>query len=236
MLTNCGRPSFAVIHGWLPKYSPHDQFFLFLCVNLISGGLAGAGSLTIVYPLDYARTRLAADVGTDNDFQGVNKGGSKREFGGLADCLLKTVRQNGFLALYRGYTVSVIGIIAYRAPYFGLFDTFNALNPYAADAKTSSIAHLRMVVASFCIAQFTSAIAAAVSYPFDTVRRRLQMEASVERSQRLYRGMCHCAYTMWVAEGPGSLYKGFFANLIRGATTAFMLVLFNELTGIRASE
>ena len=28
------------------------------------GGLAGAGSLTIVYPLDYARTRLASDVGS----------------------------------------------------------------------------------------------------------------------------------------------------------------------------
>lgn len=30
---------------------------------MASGGLAGAGSLCIVYPLDYARTRLASDVG-----------------------------------------------------------------------------------------------------------------------------------------------------------------------------
>ena len=30
---------------------------------LASGGLAGAGSLTFVYPLDFARTRLGADVG-----------------------------------------------------------------------------------------------------------------------------------------------------------------------------
>jgi solute carrier family 25 (adenine nucleotide translocator) protein 4/5/6/31 len=32
-------------------------------MNMASGGLAGAGSLCIVYPLDYARTRLASDVG-----------------------------------------------------------------------------------------------------------------------------------------------------------------------------
>ena len=35
------------------------------------GGLAGAGSLLIVYPLDFARTRLAADLGkgSNRDFQ-----------------------------------------------------------------------------------------------------------------------------------------------------------------------
>lgn len=48
--------------------------------NMASGGAAGATSLLFVYPLDFARTRLAADVG---------KGGVKenREFNGLVDCL-----------------------------------------------------------------------------------------------------------------------------------------------------
>lgn len=43
---------------------------------MASGGLAGAGSLLIVYPLDFARTRLAADLG---------KGGADREFTGAPD-------------------------------------------------------------------------------------------------------------------------------------------------------
>jgi len=29
----------------------------------LSGGFAGATSLCVVYPLDFARTRLAADIG-----------------------------------------------------------------------------------------------------------------------------------------------------------------------------
>lgn len=37
---------------------------MFFLVNMASGGLAGAGSLCFVYPLDYARTRLASDVGS----------------------------------------------------------------------------------------------------------------------------------------------------------------------------
>ena len=45
-----------------PKYSPHREFWKCLAVNTLSGAMAGAGSLMFVYPLDYARTRLAADV------------------------------------------------------------------------------------------------------------------------------------------------------------------------------
>ena len=40
-----------------------DQFWKFFAANLASGGAAGATSLAIVYPLDFARTRLGADVG-----------------------------------------------------------------------------------------------------------------------------------------------------------------------------
>lgn len=32
--------------------------------NIASGGAAGASSLCFVYPLDFARTRLAADIGS----------------------------------------------------------------------------------------------------------------------------------------------------------------------------
>ena len=48
------------IKKMFPKYSPKTEFGKFFLVNLASGGLAAAGSLSIVYPLDYARTRLAS--------------------------------------------------------------------------------------------------------------------------------------------------------------------------------
>merc|ERR1712096_513019 len=69
-----------------------------------SGGMAAAGSLCIVYPLDYARTRLASDVGS-----------GKKTFNGLGDCLAKTAKgPKGFLSLYNGFGISVAGIIPYR--------------------------------------------------------------------------------------------------------------------------
>merc|ERR1711879_842155 len=47
-----------------PKYNAKKDFGMFFLTNLASGGLAAAGSLCIVYPLDYSRTRLASDVGS----------------------------------------------------------------------------------------------------------------------------------------------------------------------------
>eukprot|EP00171_Calliarthron_tuberculosum_P007575 IDg7575t1 len=96
-----------------PKYDSKTQFGKFFMTNLAAGGLAGASSLLIVYPLDFARTRLAADVGK----------GTTREFNGLIDCLRKVSTRGGPMALYQGFGVSVQGIIVYRGAYFGLYDT-----------------------------------------------------------------------------------------------------------------
>merc|ERR1712072_497526 len=96
------------------------DFWKFFAVQLASGGLAGALSLCFVYPLDYARTRLASDVG-----------GGKKQFNGLSDCLIKTSSgPKGPLGLYNGFGVSVVGIIPFRGVYFGFYDSLNEKNPW----------------------------------------------------------------------------------------------------------
>lgn len=68
-------------------------------------------------------SRLAADVG---------KAGGDREFSGLGNCLTKIFKSDGLVGLYRGFGVSVQGIIIYRASYFGFYDTARGMLP---DAK-----------------------------------------------------------------------------------------------------
>merc|ERR1711970_1415176 len=83
------------IKAMFPKFNNKTDFWKFFAVQLASGGFAGAASLTIVYPLDYARTRLASDVGS-----------GKKQFEGLVDCLKKTAcsvqRIRAFCGWYRG--------------------------------------------------------------------------------------------------------------------------------------
>jgi len=195
-----------------PRYSPDTQFGMFFLTNMASGGLAGAGSLCIVYPLDYARTRLASDVGT-----------GKRDFKGLGDCLVKTARgEQGIMGLYNGFGVSVAGIIPYRGVYFGLYDSLREKNPYKNERG------LVGVISKFGVAQFTAIAAGYASYPFDTVRRRLQMQSEKPREEWVYRGTADCTTQIVRNEGLAALFKGAGANALRTVGSALVLVLYDQ--------
>mmetsp|Transcript_7795 Transcript_7795/g.10961 ORF Transcript_7795/g.10961 Transcript_7795/m.10961 type:complete len:314 (-) Transcript_7795:184-1125(-) len=194
-----------------PKYNKDSQFGMFFLTNMASGGLAGAGSLTVVYPLDYARTRLASDVGS-----------GKREFSGLADCLVSTFKRSPF-ALYNGFGVSVIGIIPYRGVYFGMFDTLREKNPYRNERNIVGLA------SKFGVAQFTAISAGYASYPFDTVRRRLQMQSNKPREEWIYKSTGDCFRKVLKNEGGGAFFKGAGANALRTVGSAMVLVLYDEI-------
>jgi len=201
------------IKALFPKYSPKKEFFFFFLTNMASGGLAGAGSLCIVYPLDYARTRLASDVGS-----------GKRSFNGLADCLKKTASgPSGFLGLYNGFGVSVAGIIPYRGVYFGMFDSLMGINPYKSDRGVVGL------LSKFAIAQATAITAGYASYPFDTIRRRLQMQSDKPKAEWLYKGTTDCFYKIIREEGTSALFKGAGANALRTVGSALVLVLYGEI-------
>jgi len=205
------------IKAIFPKYNPKTEFWSFFAANMASGGLAGAGSLTIVYPLDYARTRLASDVGSGNP-----------QFSGLFDCLGKTISGGGFFSMYNGFGVSVVGIVAYRGPYFGVYDTLKEKNPFK---KEKGIVGL---FSKFCIAQFTAIVAGFISYPFDTVRRRLQMQSEKPKEEWLYSGTLDCAVKIVKDEGIGAMFKGFAANVLRTLGGALVLVGYDEIKAMLA--
>lgn len=208
------------IKSLFPKYSSKTDFGLYFLVNMASGGLAGAGSLCIVYPLDYARTRLASDVGS-----------GQRTFNGLADCLSKTAKgPSGILGLYNGFGVSVAGIIPYRGVYFGMFDTLAGINPYRKDTGIVGLA------SKFAIAQATAITAGYASYPFDTIRRRLQMQSEKPKSEWMYKGTADCFWKILKNEGTTAMFKGAGANALRTVGSALVLVLYGEIKTLLGFE
>lgn len=185
---------------------------MFFIGNCASGGAAGATSLSLVYPLDFARTRLAADVGS----------GADREFNGLVDCLKKTASKNGVGALYNGFGISVIGIIAYRASYFGMFDTGKVI--MFEDMKKANI------FAVWGFAQIVTVSAGIVSYPLDTVRRRLMMTAGKTGKDKLYDGTMDCFKKIYANEGGlKPFFKGCLSNILRGTGGALVLVFYDKI-------
>jgi len=187
------------------------QFWRYFVGNLASGGAAGATSLCFVYPLDYARTRLGADVG---------KGPAERQYNGLVDCIKKTLKSDGAVGLYRGFSVSVQGIIIYRAAYFGCYDTARGSLP---DPKNSPF------IVNFAIAQVVTITSGILSYPFDTVRRRMMMQSGRAKADIMYKNTLDCWVKISKQEGPKAFFKGALSNVFRGTGGALVLVFYDEL-------
>jgi len=187
----------------VPKTASQGTKF---AANIASGGAAGTMSLLFVYSLDYARTRLA------NDAKG--KGG-ERQFNGLIDVYAKTLKSDGIQGLYRGFAISAVGIFIYRGMYFGLFDT---LKPLLLGDNAN-------VTLSFLLGWGVTVTAGLMSYPIDTIRRRMMMTSG---GGVKYKGSLDCGMQILKNEGFMSMMKGAGANVLRGVAGAGVLAGFDK--------
>jgi len=189
------------------KISKKDSNAVAFGKNVVSGGVAGAMSLTFVYSLDYARTRLASDT------KSAKKGG-ERQFNGMIDVYKKTIASDGVAGLYRGFVISCVGIVVYRGCYFGFYDT---LKPLMLGPDAS-------LWASFLLGYGVTVTAGLISYPIDTIRRRMMMTSGAAVK---YKGSIDCFTQVVKSEGVASLFKGAGANILRGMAGAGVLAGFD---------
>jgi solute carrier family 25 (adenine nucleotide translocator) protein 4/5/6/31 len=193
---------------------PKDATFgMRLYSNVASGGLAGATSLCVVYPLDFARTRLAVDVGS----------GKEREFTGTVDCILKTARKSGWTkgGVYNGFVVSCVGIVIYRGAYFGIYDTVSAMP----EVRTFGF------FGKFLLGYAVTTVAGLAAYPLDTIRRRMMMTSGKAGKGEAvkYRSSIHAAQVILKDKGMGAFFKGAGSNILRGLAGALVLVGFDYM-------
>ncbi|XP_035557339.1 mitochondrial glutamate carrier 1 isoform X2 [Canis lupus baileyi] len=66
-----------------------------LPAKLLNGGIAGLIGVTCVFPIDLAKTRLQ------------NQQNGQRLYSSMSDCLIKTIRSEGYFGMYRGAAVNL---------------------------------------------------------------------------------------------------------------------------------
>jgi solute carrier family 25 (adenine nucleotide translocator) protein 4/5/6/31 len=138
-----------------------DGYWWWTFGNLASGAATGATILLFLYPLDYARIRLALDV--------KNATGSERQFKGLVDVIEKTLVSDGVAGLYRGFLPSVIGISIYRGLYFGIIDFVRPL------VLTGALKG--NFLATFLFGWTVTTITSLATYPLDTIRSQMMLRS-----------------------------------------------------------
>ena len=169
--------------------------------RLVAGAGAGIAACVLTYPLDFIRARLTLQSGPN------------ALYGGIVDGCRQVYRNEGIRGFYRGLWPSVVGI----APYLGLdFAVYEGLKKcIPVDGEEGKPAK----TALFGCGAVAGTVGQCVSYPIDTVRRRLQVQGFGPAAAAYHYGHSIAATmkTIVKEEGVRGLYKGMTANLAKVA-------------------
>jgi len=196
------------VQAFFSKVDRKEHPYKFVLKNLLAGGIAGSITSTVVYPLDFARTRLGVDVAKQH---------GERQFKGMGDCIRTTYKTDGLRGLYRGAGASIFGIFIYRGLYFGVYDS----------GKAVVIQDNDPLMKKFLFAQLCVIVSETIAYPTDTVKRMLMMQSS--RKDVMYTGVIDCCRKVYQKEGLKGFWKGNLSNMMRSFGSSICLVLYDEL-------
>lgn len=190
-LTNSFRvfPQFALNFSFY-EYFINNHFDTITDAKLkhfYSGGLAGIGSMIMIYPLETIRIRLSLQM---------NKSHYSNPF--------EVIRKLSVIQLYRGIGISTLG--------FGPFSAFNFMfyNIYSKNIGN----YVDPTTTKLISGGLAGMSAITITYPTDLLRRHFQMEGFNKEVPR-YKGVFDAFGTIIKKGGVRGLYKGLLPTYIR---------------------
>jgi len=176
--------------------------------RFIAGATAGCTACICCYPLDLVRTRLTTDLP------------GKEHYRGIVDAFTKIIKAEGFSGFYSGIGPT----LAVAVPNFAIsYTVYGSLKEYVLDddlfynlRKIDDVSGERTLGLSatlFCGAA-SGSISTLVTFPFDTIRRRMQIQnlhvavedrlSGIDQFKQLAR-----------KEGVRGLYRGLTPELLK---------------------
>jgi len=183
---------------------PSDSSLYHPLSRLVAGSLAGATSVTLTYPLDFVRTRLAYQVKT-------------RRYQGILHVLSDTIKNEGVLAIYKGFGPTILGIIPYAGISFSTYETLKILtNQHFKENVIDPTTKSFKIRYKLLFGAIAGAMAQTVAYPLDVIRRRMQLYG-LSTELPLYRNSFHAIMSILKADGFKGLFVGLSINYIKVA-------------------
>ena len=159
------------------------------------------------YPIETLRTILASDIST--------KLWKKTRSHLVSFTEMKDALSNLHPFVYfSGYVTNIIGTICYRLIYFSVYGVLRETDFSKKDSTSS-----------FLVAQFAVMAGLLGRYPFETISRRMQVQACLSPSDRVYRNAWDCLTKIVSVEGIPGLYKGVGLSLLRTVVAGTLMLL-----------
>lgn len=177
-------------------------------LRLSAGAGAGIVAMSATYPLDMVRGRLTVQESTN------------KQYTSIIHCARVVIKEEGLVALWRGWVPSVIGVV----PYVGLnFAVYETLKEVVLDHYELQSERELSVVTRLACGALAGTVGQTVAYPLDVVRRRMQMSGWVGAQSLhhsggkavVYKGMTDCFTQTVKEEGCSALFKGLWPNYVK---------------------
>ena len=177
-------------------------------LRLGAGSVAGVIGMSATYWMDMVRGRISIQEG------------SSQQYRGMVHATKSIVAEEGLLALWRGWLPSVIGVM----PYVGLnFSVYESLKDYLIKKNEYADERDLSIFTKLTCGAIAGTAGQTVAYPFDTVRRRMQVSGwagaqtlHAEGGHAVaYKGMIDCFVRTSREEGVGALFKGLVPNYVK---------------------
>ncbi|GAB1302700.1 Solute carrier family 25 member 43 [Apodemus speciosus] len=167
--------------------------------SIVAGSLAGMVSTIVTYPTDLIKTRLIVQNMLEPSYRG------------LIHAFSTIYQQEGFLALYRGLSLTVLGAVPFSAGsllvYMNLEKIWNGPRDRFSHSQN---------FANVCVA---ATVSQTLSFPFDTVKRKMQAQSPYLPHRGgvdvHFSGAADCFRQIVKTQGVLGLWNGLTANLLK---------------------
>jgi solute carrier family 25 oxoglutarate transporter 11 len=184
-------------------------------VKTLSGMASGSIAVCIGTPFDIALVRLQSDsMAAPED---------RRNYKNVFDALIRTTKEEGFGALYKGLGPNVLRGMSMNVGMLACYDQAKEVVAKILNDPMENGPTITTKMGSSCVAGFTAAL---FSLPFDVMKSRLMAQKPDPKTGKMpYSGITDCAVKMMKTEGAASFFSGFSAYYGRCAPHAMIILL-----------
>jgi len=179
-------------------------------LSILTGASAGATESFVVVPFELIKIRLQDRA-------------SAGRYTGMIDCVMKTVKAEGPLALYNGLESTLWRHILWNAGYFGCIFQVREQLPAATTKR-------QQVTNDLIAGAVGGTVGTMINTPMDVVKSRIQNSPRIAGSVLKYNWAWPALGMVMREEGFGALYKGFLPKVLRlGPGGGILLVVFTGM-------
>ncbi|XP_029463464.1 solute carrier family 25 member 43 [Rhinatrema bivittatum] len=166
---------------------------------IVAGSLAGMVATIVTYPVDVIETRLIVQNRLEPSYRGI------------LHAFWSIYYREGFLGLYRGASLTVLGAIPFSAGSFLIYINLD---------KIWQEPNVRFTpLQNFINGCLAAGVAQTLSFPFETVKRKMQAQSHIFPHcggvDGHFAGMVDCFHHIVKTKGVIGLWSGLTANLLK---------------------